>query len=201
MLILFCDFTFVQNGLYCKMFFHTCKGMKILIFLAAFLAIGYYDCDALFYKKLLKDNNIKTAEQAYDWFQTINSEPTRTNPNSQPRDIYNYSRGWWCDEGAWLMQRLVLYSSKENCQFAWIYSKCYYHVVLQVFENDKNRYVTYDTRLKCKDCPTPYFKMVCSDNITYEIRHISFLRKVLIFAIDHNRILKYVAMKFRELYY
>jgi hypothetical protein len=178
-----------------------------IYFTLLFLAAGYINCDALYYKNIVIENNLKTPEDAF--FYVIKTakrfDSTDEFINGLPmRDKIEQHRGFSCDEGAIFLGKLLDYSShKYSYHLTDIFGmdEMSHHTVLQVFEN--NIWKTYDI-IPLHSDHKPHFNGNLSDCVDYQIKYLShhewtITQKIYQFLLEHNTFLKWIFLKIRKI--
>jgi hypothetical protein len=127
----------------------------LVVFFLGLLVGGYFDSDAVFYRKLIKVRRIETPDDAFAFFKTstIGAFQDSMHPvpvNGMPtRDIIECHRGFWCDEGAIGMGKLLEYT-KTRYEYRLVdilgLDNIAHHTVLQVMY--KGDWKTYDLLFK-----------------------------------------------------
>ena len=183
------------------------QGFIIIFCSIISLFIGsYFNCDALYYKRIVRFNEIETPNDAFEFFKkaTINAYQDPLKPQVisglPTRDLIETHRGFWCDEGAIGMGKLLEYTKiKYNYRLVDIYGpdNISHHTVLQVYEN--NNWRTYDVFFKTNDVRpenTPGFGPV----LKLGYRQWNSKQKFYHFCIENSSIIKYIVLKIRGVY-
>lgn len=180
--------------------------LSILVtFLIAVLIAGYIDSDAVYYKRIVRLNNIDSPADAFAFLKktTISAAQDSLRPVGKPgipvRDIIECRRGFWCDEYAIAMGKLLDYSKKKyTYRLVDIYGldNVPHHTVLQVLE--KKRWNTYDLFFRTDTVPPEHTMNAPVLKLGY--RTWNYQQKVYHFMIEHNSILKFFILKVRGVY-
>jgi hypothetical protein len=136
----------------------------ILILVISFLSVGYYFSEIRQFQRLIKENNISTPKDVYDYLGRVTGKPdssTGVIRNCTPYYLLTKRKNLWCDEGAivmaWFDQilgydtRLVNIIGMDNIS---------HHTVLEVFENGK--WTIYDRLYD-------HFNVPIDSTVTYKV--------------------------------
>jgi hypothetical protein len=189
------------------------KKVKFVLLLGLFLfiAIGYIDCDAMFYRKIIAENNINTPEDALNHInKTIKRFSTEDigKPNSAVyrlpmRDILEQKKGFWCDQGAILLGNILEYTAqKYPYRLVNILGmdSVSHHTVLEVFE--EGDWKLYDV-VPLHKSHLPHCGGHIQSCVDYKIlrpdcKKWSTTQKIYHFLIENNNFIKYFLFKIRN---
>jgi len=178
----------------------------IIVSVSLFVIFGYIDSDAVFYKKRVKLFGLNTPDDVFKYlnhsihnrysdslifYPSLHSIPTR--------DKMECDLGFWCDEGAIAMSKFIDYMDSP---YKWRLVDVYgsdnisHHTVIQVFYEEK--WKTYDIFFKT-DTLSP------DKTVKYKVPYVKYRKwdsstKIYHFLIEHNSVIKYIALKLRNVY-
>lgn len=172
-----------------------------------FFGFGYVNSDAVFYKKVIKINSLKTPKDVFFYLNMnihnrVKDSLLRYYPTLKGvpvRDMIECNRGFWCDEGAIAMSKFLDYlPTKYPWRLVDIYGtdNVSHHTVIQAFSDSK--WVTYDIFFQTDSLPPE--KTVSYKVLYVKFRNWSFTTKVYHYIIERNTVLKYFLLKFRGVY-
>ena len=121
----------------------------IILSMISFVIIGYLLSDDFYYKKVLRDNQLKSSDEVFNWVSKhyINHGCIITHPYSSPRHLMENHKRLWCDEGAMVAAILISNLGKDTeLVDMYGYDNISHHTILRVFEN--NKWVNYDFSFK-----------------------------------------------------
>ena len=110
------------------------------LFLFFFIVVGYLLSDKLYYKRVIKNNNLTSPGQVYKWVSNnfINHSCVITHPYASPRHLMENHRRLWCDEGAMVAAILIHHLGYET-RLADFYGidGIAHHTILETNKNQK----------------------------------------------------------------
>jgi hypothetical protein len=183
-------------------FFNSRRLVIVALALLLFVASGYMLSDDLFFKRLIRQNNITTPEEAYAFVDRNTEYPIEGMPlalMSTPRGMLTRQKYLYCSQSAILLATIVNKLGYET-RLVDLYGDdgASHHTILEVKQG--GGWKTYDTVYKLQGAPYQQSAKIYDTGQYYNVRPVHYSYPTSYnWVIQNNFYLKHLALWLRRL--